>query len=166
MAFDSVSPTRLRVEGYASLFGIEDLNGDVVQRGAFRDSIAARNGASLPMLLDHRAEPVGEWFYLAEDSRGLFVRGIVYAETRRGGEAVRLLESRAIDGLSIGFIARRSRPRPARPRPPGNRSLGSVDRRHSHGAAGAPARVARGVNLFKGACIETKPRPRRQGRSG
>lgn len=107
---------RLRVEGYASLFGIEDLNGDVVQRGAFRDSISARNGAPLPMLLDHRAEPVGEWFYLAEDSRGLFVRGIVSTETKRGGEAVRLLEQGAIDGLSIGFIARRARPRPARGR--------------------------------------------------
>lgn len=121
MAFDQTAApaeasARLRVEGYASLFGIEDLNGDVVQRGAFRDSIFARNGAPLPMLLDHRAEPVGEWFYLAEDSRGLFVRGVVSAETRRSAEAIRLLEHGAIDGLSIGFIARRSRPRPARGR--------------------------------------------------
>ena len=68
------------------------------------------------MLLDHRAEPVGGWFYLAEDSRGLFVRGYVSSETKRGAEAVRLLEQGAIDGLSIGFIARRSRPRPARGR--------------------------------------------------
>lgn len=116
MAYDSMTTASLRVEGYASLFGIEDLNGDVVQRGAFRDSISARNGAPLPMLLDHRAEPAGEWFALAEDSRGLFVRGIVRAETRRGAEAIRLLEQGAVDGLSIGFIARRSRPRPARGR--------------------------------------------------
>lgn len=122
MAFDQTTAipadasARLRVEGYASLFGVEDLNGDVVQRGAFRDSIIARAGASLPMLLDHRAEPVGEWFTLAEDSRGLFVRGLVSAETKRGAEAVRQLEQGAIDGLSIGFIARRSRPRPARGR--------------------------------------------------
>lgn len=122
MPFDRTTATladasaRLRVEGYASLFGVEDLNGDVVQRGAFRDSIFARNGAPLPMLLDHRAEPVGEWFFLAEDSRGLFVRGWVSAENKRGREAIRLLEQGAIDGLSIGFIARRSRPRPARGR--------------------------------------------------
>ena len=112
----AAASARLRVEGYASLFGVEDLNGDVVQRGAFRDSITARAGAPLPMLLDHRAEPVGEWFYLAEDSRGLLVRGIVSAETKRGREAIRLLEREAIDGLSIGFIARRSRSRPARGR--------------------------------------------------
>jgi uncharacterized protein len=122
MAFDrstallAEASARLRVEGYASLFGIEDLNGDVVQRGAFRDSIQARKDAPLPMLLDHRAEPVGEWTYIAEDSRGLFVRGSVLAETKRGIDAIRLLEQGAIDGLSIGFIARRSRPRPARGR--------------------------------------------------
>lgn len=115
-AAPAAASARLRVEGYASLFGLEDLNGDVVQRGAFRDSIRARSGAPLPMLLDHRAEPVGEWFYLAEDSRGLLVRGIVSAETTRGAEAIRLLEQGAIDGLSIGFITRRSRPRPARGR--------------------------------------------------
>lgn len=107
---------RLRVEGYASLFGVEDLNGDVVQRGAFRESIFARAGAPLPMLLDHRAEPVGEWFYLAEDSRGLFVRGYVSAETKRGREVIRLLERGSVDGLSIGFIARRARQRAGRGR--------------------------------------------------
>ncbi len=30
----------LAIEGYASLWGVADLNGDVVQAGAFADSLA------------------------------------------------------------------------------------------------------------------------------
>jgi HK97 family phage prohead protease len=41
----------LVIEGYASLFGVEDLAGDVVRAGAFARSLQA--GLSVGMLLNH-----------------------------------------------------------------------------------------------------------------
>ncbi len=147
MPFDVVSAPlmRLRVEGYASLFGLEDLNGDVVHPGAFRDSLKARANAPLPMLLDHSAEPIGDWSYVAEDSRGLFVRGAVTNETKRGHRAVALLQSGAMDGLSIGFIAKRARARPARGRDLFEIDLWEVSIVGTPMAPQARLRVVRGV---------------------
>ena len=66
----------LRIEGHASLWGVADLNGDVVQAGAFADSLARTGAAGVRMLNQHDAHaPVGVWETLEEGARGLFVRG-------------------------------------------------------------------------------------------
>src|SRR3712207_1799584 len=63
-------------EGYASLFGVPDLGKDVVVPGAFAASLARRGASGVRMLWQHDpAEPIGRWLTLAEDSRGLRVRG-------------------------------------------------------------------------------------------
>ena len=63
----------LLIEGYASLFGVEDLSGDVVRAGAFARSLARGDG--VPMLLQHRGGQVaGVWTRIREDGRGLFLR--------------------------------------------------------------------------------------------
>jgi len=68
--------TGLRIEGYASLWGVADLNGDVVARGAFGDSLAKTGAAGVRMLHQHEARAVvGVWDEMAEDERGLWVRG-------------------------------------------------------------------------------------------
>ena len=67
-------PQPLLIEGHASLFGLADLAGDVVHRGAFARTLRAKT--SIPMLFQHDpAEPVGVWTGLREDRRGLFVTG-------------------------------------------------------------------------------------------
>ena len=64
------------IEGYASLFGVEDLAGDVVRAGAFGRSLARSEGVK--MLLRHvDTGKSGQWTFLREDGRGLFVRGLV-----------------------------------------------------------------------------------------
>ena len=105
----------LLIEGYASLFGVEDLAGDVVRAGAFARSLARGDG--VPMLLQHRGGQVaGVWTRIREDGRGLFVRGLLTGETAAGRMAVQMAGDGEMSGLSIGFIARDWSPRRERGR--------------------------------------------------
>ncbi|MCE7997377.1 MAG: HK97 family phage prohead protease [Rhodobiaceae bacterium] len=91
-------------EGYASLFGAEDLGHDLVQRGAFRASLAKRGAAQVRMLFQHDpADPIGSWEDIREDSRGLYVRGRLTLDVARARDVHALMKSGALDGLSIGF---------------------------------------------------------------
>ncbi len=98
------------VEGYASLFGEIDQARDMVMRGAFAQTLAARNIRRVPMLFQHDpSEPVGVWLELREDHRGLFARGRLIPEVARGRELLSLLRAGAVDGLSIGFRTSKAR---------------------------------------------------------
>jgi hypothetical protein len=100
-------------EGYASLFNREDLGGDIVLPGAFRDSLARRGVGGIKLLFQHNPnEPIGIWQSIVEDARGLFVRGRLMLDIARGREIYTLMRAGAVDGLSIGFrtvTARRDR---------------------------------------------------------
>src|SRR6476646_9846116 len=92
------------VEGYASLFGEIDQARDMMMRGAFAETLAARNIRRVPMLFQHDpSEPIGVWMELREDHRGLFARGRLIPEVARARELLSLLRAGALDGLSIGF---------------------------------------------------------------
>jgi uncharacterized protein len=93
-------------EGYASLFDREDLGGDVMAPGAFRDSLNSRGAAKVKMLFQHDpAEPIGVWDEIREDARGLYVRGRLMTAVARAREILALMRAGALDGLSIGFKA-------------------------------------------------------------
>jgi uncharacterized protein len=97
-------------EGYASLFERTDLGLDVVARGAFRNSLKSRGSAGIRMLYQHDpAQPIGVWDKIHEDARGLFVRGRLTLDVAKARDVRALLKSGAIDGLSIGFKALKSR---------------------------------------------------------
>ena len=101
-------------EGYASLFGVADLGRDVVMPGAFRDTLARRGAAGVKMLWQHRAsEPIGAWTSIVEDARGLHVTGRLNLAVARAREVLALMREGAVDGLSIGFRARKSLRDPA-----------------------------------------------------
>ena len=105
----------LVIEGYASLFGVEDMAGDVVRAGAFARTLM--RGGDVGMLLSHvGGRTAGRWTTLREDGRGLFVRGLVTDETAAGRAALAMIAGRCLDGLSIGFIARDWSPRVMRGR--------------------------------------------------
>lgn len=111
-------------EGYASLFNREDLGGDIVLPGAFRDSLARRGAAGIKLLFQHNpSEPIGVWHHIVEDARGLYVRGRLMLDVVRGREIHTLMRAGAVDGLSIGFRALKSR----RDRATGVRRLEKVD---------------------------------------
>lgn len=84
----------VRFAGYAAIFGRADRGGDVVLPGALA---AAGN---VPLLWQHRGDPIGTVEWLGEDARGLRVIGRI-----DGGEAARLVRAGAIDGLSFGYRA-------------------------------------------------------------
>ena len=101
--------TRGAFEGYASLFGVEDQGRDVVLPGAFRASLARRGAHDIRMLFQHDpAQPVGIWDDIREDARGLHVRGRLIEEVARAAELMALMRAGALDGLSIGFRARKA----------------------------------------------------------
>ncbi|GAA3873005.1 HK97 family phage prohead protease [Celeribacter arenosi] len=96
----------VKIEGYASLFGIKDTGGDVVQKGAYARSLStlSQKGRRVKMLWQHDpAQPIGIWDEVHEDAKGLFVKGRLLTELQQGREAVALIEAGAIDGLSIGY---------------------------------------------------------------
>ncbi len=95
-------------QGYASVFNAEDLTHDVVAPGAFRDTLAERGAAGVRMLFQHDAnQPIGVWTEIREDGRGLFVKGQLALDVAKARETLSLMRAGALDGLSIGFKARK-----------------------------------------------------------
>ena len=124
----------VRIGGYASLFGVRDLSGDVVRPGAFCASLrglARTSPPFLPLFLEHDPRrQVGFWSLLREDALGLWAEGQIRAPgkgapSERDQDAARALlrlASGRVNGLSIGF-----RPLRARARADGGRDLMAVD---------------------------------------
>lgn len=122
--------------GYGAAFNNIDAYGDVIQPGAFAKFLSDVKSGNQPwpaMLSQHggmSAEdmtPVGVWTHLAEDGAGLQVTGQL-ADTPRGRELYTLMKMSprpAIDGLSIGYIAKASTPR-SKPEDP-RRTLTQID---------------------------------------
>lgn len=106
----AVQTAAVVIEGYASLWGVADLNGDVVAEGAFADSLARTGAGGVRMLHQHEARAViGVWDEMAEDERGLFVRGRIEDWSAEARLARALSRAGALDGLSIGFRAAKAR---------------------------------------------------------
>lgn len=127
----------MEFSGYGAVFGNVDAYGDVIAPGAFADTLAAaqKSGVFPSMLSQHGAwgmtaedlTPVGVWSSLSEDGVGLKLDGVL-APTPRGQELGILMKMKprpAIDGLSIGYIAKEWTPRsnPEEPR----RTLKKID---------------------------------------
>lgn len=123
--------------GYGAIFGNTDSYGDVIQKGAFKDTLRAweDKGKYPPMLLQHGGGflggaddllPVGKWNAMEENSKGLKVEGELFAlNTDRGAYLYDGLKSGALDGLSIGYRAKEfvMGTKPSEPR----RTLKSLD---------------------------------------
>lgn len=94
-------------EGYASTFGNVDQGGDIVEPGAFIESVvkAKKDGRAIPMLWQHdQREPIGIWKDIAEDNKGLYVKGHLLIDADPlARRAHALLKAKALGGMSIGF---------------------------------------------------------------
>lgn len=117
------------IEGYASVFGgPPDLTGDIMLPGAFGPSLAKhrREGTSPLMLWGHDAfsPPIGVWEEMAEDGKGLRVKGYVDIDDPMGGRVYRALKRGSMKGLSIGYETKVAETDPKRP---GVRLLKEVD---------------------------------------
>ena len=96
--------------GYGAVFNNEDMGRDVILPGAFAKSLQARPAGKVKMLFQHDpSEPIGIWTDLAEDKKGLRVKGKLILETTKGRETHALMRAGAVDGLSIGFRSLKDR---------------------------------------------------------
>lgn len=103
---DLLTRAGLRIEGYASLWGVADLNRDVVAKGAFATSLAKTGAAGVRMLHQHEGRAVvGVWDRLVEDDKGLWVSGRIMDWSAEARFAQALAKAGAMDALSIGFRA-------------------------------------------------------------
>lgn len=100
------------IEGYAAIFGERNAHNEIVQKGAFRRTLAEHKarGVNPPLLLHHdRTKVGGVWTDIREDERGLFVRGQLALKTAEGAAAHELARMGGLTGVSIGFRERGSR---------------------------------------------------------
>lgn len=109
----AVNDGKGQIEGYASLYHVEDSEADVVLPGAFDASLKSwkQAGRSPALLWQHDpAQPIGLWQTIRSDATGLFVRGQLFIhEVARAAEAYALLKRGALSGLSIGYQAEKAR---------------------------------------------------------
>lgn len=138
------------IEGYGSTFGGEpDSYGDVILRGAFKDSIGEHKAAgTMPLMLwghDGHTPPIGNWTDMGEDRQGLWVKGQIDLDDPMGQRVHRALTRKAMRGLSIGYETVESRDDPKRK---GVRLLEKVNL-WEVSAVNFPANVRAGVTAVK-----------------
>lgn len=102
----AATPDTLLLAGYAALFDVVDGARDVIRKGAFARTLAAR-AEPLPLFWQHNPrQPLGTIAQIAEDARGLRVIARI---DRPSARPVALLRARAVNGLSFGYRATRFR---------------------------------------------------------
>ena len=93
-----------KFEGYGSVFGNKDLGNDVIEKGAFSNSLKRKKPHQVKLLYQHKTDmPIGVFEEIKEDGHGLYVKGKLALQTQAGKEAYELMKMGALDGLSIGF---------------------------------------------------------------
>lgn len=131
LKFAAGEEDQMTFSGYGAVFGNVDSYGDVIQKGAFAETLKRSKRANQwpAMLMLHGGGfmgsaqdqvPIGIWTDMKEDDTGLYVEGKL-APTPRGMEAYSLMKMTprpAITGLSIGYLAKEwsVRTRPEEPR--------------------------------------------------
>lgn len=92
--------------GYGSVYGVVDQGDDIVQKGAFAESLGswAQKDRMPALLWQHNTrQPIGAYTAMREDAKGLYCEGKLALKTQLGAEAYELMKMGAISGLSIGF---------------------------------------------------------------
>lgn len=104
-------------EGHFSVFDNEDLEGDIVRKGAFSEGLAVH----LPKVCDHHGTTVGQATKAFEDDRGLWVKGRIYP-TAAGTDLAKLMtpietdhgKHAPVEQGSIGYSILGSKKRPTK----------------------------------------------------
>ena len=96
------------IEGFASTYGNVDLGGDVVEKGAYTQTLKHKGG-KVPLLLDHdyRTSAIAGIGYLEDSPEGLKLRGempLDVPEIANAYRKIKFLADRGMKmGLSIGY---------------------------------------------------------------
>jgi uncharacterized protein len=106
LGFKSTDTQKGVVAGYFAMFGNKDLDGDIIEKGAFSKTIAERgpNGKKLiKYLLDHdKTKAVARIDELYEDEKGLAYVATIGTHSL-GQDFLKMVESGLINQHSFGF---------------------------------------------------------------
>ena len=89
-------------KGYASTWDL-DQGGDIIERGAFMDTLGNKPDKVKILWQHDTRSPIGRPTLMREDEKGLYVEGKISATTL-GNDAVQLMRDGVIDSMSIGFM--------------------------------------------------------------
>lgn len=95
----------LQFSGYASKFNGVDSYGDTIQEGAYKNTLADRD-RPIALRWNHYGPVIGKFTNIYEDNLGLYVEGELTKGHSVAEDAAALLRHGAIDGMSIGYIAK------------------------------------------------------------
>lgn len=121
-AADQIDAATGEFKGYGAIFGNVDSHGDIIEPGAFKQSLSdwKSRGRWPTMKLMHGGSavnpfgdslPVGKWSLMQEDARGLYVEGKLSSLNTDFGKRVHgLMMDGALDGLSIGYRVKQYSP--------------------------------------------------------
>lgn len=135
-AADEVAKTG-EFAGYGAIFGNVDSHGDIIVPGAFAETLNSwgEKGRYPSMKLMHGSRgnlftgddlPIGKWTVMREDQKGLYVEGKLSAlDTDIGKRVYGLMKDGVLDGLSIGYRAKKSSKEPGSG--PAKRKLEIID---------------------------------------
>ncbi len=107
-ADDIIEDAVFRVEGNAAVFGNVDSFNDIIEKGAFTNTL---QGSLPPILWQHdRDQPIGVAVMLIETDHGLFLRAeLPKDDTFVTGRVMPQLRVGGVKSLSIGFTVEKSR---------------------------------------------------------
>ena len=88
-------------EGYLSTYGNADRVGDVIDKGAFDNSIQKKS--TVPMLFNHDRNSVIGKMELSSDDKGLKIKGTFNLNDSLAQNVYDLLKMGALDSMSIGM---------------------------------------------------------------
>lgn len=102
---DSADETTGEFVGHAAVFGNVDDGGDIIQPGAFTETIRD-DFHRIKILSQHDSTdlPIGRPIELREDAKGLYIRGKI-SDTQKGRDVITLMKDGVLTEMSIGYDA-------------------------------------------------------------
>ena len=100
--FETKAIAENKFEGYASYFNNIDAYDDIIERGAFKKTIAENRGRVKVLWQHDASEPIGIPEEMIEDDNGLYVKAKI-SMTDTGKKAMTLIRDGVITEMSIGY---------------------------------------------------------------
>lgn len=92
----------IKIFGYASIFHLKDRDGDIVLPGAFTTSL--KLNCKVKLLWQHKQDhPIGTITKIFEDTKGLYVEGLIFNNISHTASARKMLLEGVVDSFSIGY---------------------------------------------------------------
>ena len=112
-----------RFEGYASMFNGTDSYGDTIIPGAYKKTLKRKaTDRPIRMRWNHFGPVIGKWTDMAEDEKGLYVRGELTPGHSVAKDVYASMKHGAVSGMSIGYFLKA-----VRKLPEGGRELREIE---------------------------------------